>query len=264
MAINRTLTGDIRKGDLDNTLIRLHGDGVDADDFAAIGKNVALRADIVAAIIKHRLFTPPEEQILRLIEINEKVWHHKVITPAAIRELGDPPECPPSDENGLYCVCLLFEVGNVVKTLELNWQACVYVHGEAGTWKWDGLLFKPEGVKQRVGALPRKPGLRWQVAELGRRFKSQCVQDVRPQLKTMGMGQELPLIVALHPKWAVSMNGDSIPCVDAPDLSVAPRARGGFSDAPCVSFYSGYRQGELSARRVGSSHPYYGSGFLLQ
>lgn len=208
-------------------------------------------------------FTSPEEQIGRILEINEVVWKNLAITEAAIHALGDPPMCPPSDKNNLYCVNLLFESGDTLNTFRYNWEACRFTLGLLRTWKWNGLLFTPKGVKQRDGAIPRKPGLRWQVAELGRQFKDQCVRDVRPQLKVMGMGQELPLIAALHPKWAVSMDGDNIPFVDAPDLDVAPDAWGGFYFAPYLNFNRGNRRVDLGAGRVDLPDSDCGSGSLL-
>lgn len=258
----QTLTERLPNGKGQQVLRKLQTRDVDVGDYCAIGTNDALLDDIVAAILKHRLFTPLEEQIKRILEINEQTWKDKAITEAAIREIGDPPDCPVSDENGLYCACLLSETGDAVQTFERNWQACVHVHGQDGTWKWDGLLFTPKGVKQRDNTLPRRPGLRWQIAELGRKFNGQCVRDVRPQLKVMGMGQELPLIAALHPKWAVSMNGENIPYVDAPDLEVAPYAEGGFSCAPYLLFRRGHRQVRLDADHVDDSSSGFGSGSL--
>ena len=260
-----SLTADIRRGDETQSLLRLQQDGVSADDFVAIAWNDAMRADIVAAIIKHRLFTRPEDQIQLLLEINEAVWKDTSITEAVIRALGDPPDCPASNENGLFCINLFRETGNAVKTFSDNWDACVHVHGTDGTWKWNGLLFTKEGVQQRENVIIRPVGLRWQVAELGRQFQKQCVENVRPQLdksKTMGMGQELPFVAALHPKWAVSTNGDTIPFVDAPDMEVAPSASGGFSCAPCLDFGRGARQVCLHAGRIGGADPNFGSGSL--
>ncbi|MBI5221880.1 MAG: hypothetical protein HY980_00045 [Candidatus Magasanikbacteria bacterium] len=258
-----TLTGGMAIGDLNNTLSHLQGDGVDGDDFAAIGKDGALRADIVAVILRHRLFTSPEVQIRRLLEINEAVWKDAAITPEAIRAIGDPPDCPVSDEHGLYCVCLFSETGDAVRTFARNWEACVHVHGEDGTWKWDGLRFTSECVRQRVGAIVRPIGLRWQVAELGRQFQKQSVANVRPQLgKVMGIGQELPFIAVMHPKWAVSMNGDTIPFVDAPDLEMAPSALGAFSSAPFLGFSRGNRRVFLGADLIGPPFPRFRSGSL--
>lgn len=270
MSTRPTLTADLRSGDANQVLRKLQERDVQPDDYAAIAKNPALLDDIVAAILRHRLFTPPEEQVKVLLMINEAVWKDAAITETAIRTLGDPSEldCPASDEQGLYCLTLLNETGDPCATFERNWQALYHAHnGDVGTWKWSGLVFSPEGVKARDGARPRPVGLRWQVCELGRPFMNQSVKEVRPQLdrgQLMGMGQELPAIGAMHPKWAVSMNGETIPFVDAPDLDVAPSAGGRFSDAPYLSFGRGSSRVFLFASRVGGRDPGYGSGSLRQ
>lgn len=251
-------------GDLQNTLAQLNASGVRSDDVAAIGKNEALRADIVAAVMKHRLFTAPEEQIKRLLTINEQ-WKDVAITETAIRELGDPPSSPSSDDEHLYCVALVADTGDALTTLQRNWAACVQMLGQEATWKWDHLVLTPKGVQPRPGRKPRAQGLRWVVAELGRTYRGRKVKDARPALdkeQLMGMGEELPLIAALHPRWAVSMNGDNIPFVDAPDLEVAPQADGGFDYAPCLSFDQDYGRVGLDAKYVEDDYSYDGSGSL--
>jgi len=121
--------------------------GVDIARVVLRGERKLTVEKITKVVKKHDLFTTSEEQIRRLLDINEAVWHDTDITEEAIRELGDPPECPVSDEKGLYCVVLLYETGDVVKTFRRNWEACVHVRGEDSTWNWDGLLFTPQGVR---------------------------------------------------------------------------------------------------------------------
>ena len=211
------------------------------------------------------MFAPPADQIARLLEVNEVGWKDCGITEKAIRELGDPPACPPSDDSRLNCVVLLAETGDALVTFIRNWLACRLVHGLRRTWQWDGLVMTPEGVRPRAEAKPRNPGLRWAVAELGRAHKGRCVRDVRPDLdskKVMGIGQEAPMIAALHPLWAVSMDGDKFPFLDVPDMEVAPDGRGGFSYAPCMSFGRDDGQVGLFAKSVEDDDPGYGSGSL--
>jgi hypothetical protein len=265
MKASPTLTADLRRGDETQVLLKLQQDGVTPDDYASIAANEAMRADVVAAIQKHRLFTSPEEQVKRLLEVNAALWRDPAITAEAIAALGSPPIAPASDERHLYAVVLLYETGDALRTFEQNWEACVHVFGEERTWKWDGLLFTPKGVRPRENTKPRKPGLRWAVAELGRAYQGACVSDVRPQIakqKTMGMGQELPLIAALHPRWATSMNGETIPFVDAPDLEVAPDDEGAFSCAPYLCFDRDYGKVRLYALAVTDPIQDCGSGSL--
>jgi hypothetical protein len=265
MLTRQTLTEGLPNGKGQQVLRRLQTRDVGIDDYCAIGTDDALLDDVVAAIIKHRLFIKPEEQAKKFLEINAALWHDSAITAEAIVALGAPPTHPISDENGLYCVTLLYDAGDAVETFRRNWEACIHIHGQDGTWKWDGLLFTPQGVRQRANAKPRPKGLRWQVCELGRFFQKQSVDDVRPQLdatKIMGMGQEGPMIAALHPNWAVSMNGKSIPYMDMPDLEVAPDGRGDFDYAPYLDFLRVDRRVYLVARDVRSATPLYGSGSL--
>ncbi len=206
-----------------------------------------------------KMFSTPKEQIARMLEINKEVWKDKKITEKAIKALGKPPRCP----KGLYCVSLFYETGNVVKTFKRNWEAAVYVLGEDKTWKWSSILFDSKSVKSRSGAKKRPKGLRWAICELGKVHQGKSVADVRLELNnTMGMGQELPFLAALHPNWAVAMNGKDIPFVDAPDLQVAPDARGEFYYAPCLGFSRDDGRVELIASHVEVPGSYWGSGSL--
>ncbi len=260
-----SLTADLRRGDETQVLMKLQEDGIGPDDFTALKDNGVMRAEVVAAILRHRLFTSPEDQIRRMLEVNERVWKDGSITEVAIRAAGNPPACPASDEYGLHCVTLVSETGNALRTFERNWAACVAIHTEQGTWKWDGLAFMPKGVKQRDAAKPRPVGLRWVIAELGRAHKGTCVRDARSALDkagVMGMGQELPGIAFMHPRWATTMNGGSIPFVDAPDLEVAPNGQGGFACAPYLYFDRGDGTVGLGAGRGDDPNSNYGSGSL--
>jgi hypothetical protein len=265
MKASPTLTADLRRGDETQVLLKLQQEGVTPDDYAAIAVNETMRADVVAAIQKHRLFSSPEEQVKHLLEINESLWHDPAITAEAIAALGNPPAAPSSDGHHPHCVVLLYETGDALTTFQRNWEACVHVFGESKTWKWDGLVLSPKGVRPREKAKPRPAGLRWVVAELGRAYQGISVRDARVAQsaeESVGMGQELPLIAALHPRWATSMNGETIPFVDAPDLEVAPRGESRFDCAPCLFFNSASGKVYLDARGVGNPSRYYGSGSL--
>ena len=191
------------------------------------------------------LFSSPEAQIGRVLEINKAVWKDGSITNQAILRLGAPPWCPPSDKDHLWAVVLVSETGDHFQTLQRNWEAAVYVHGnDAGgkprTSKWDAFLFNPQGIRPRQGGKPRPVGLRWVVVELGRTYQKESVgqvlSGVNVKIDTMvdstgkstvmrvndreWLGAELPLIAAIHPEWARSMNGTTIPYVNAPDTEV--------------------------------------------
>ncbi len=219
---------------------------------------------VASVLLRSRRFTSPEKQAELLLALNEVVWQDAAITKEAAVKAGDPPQCSAPNDNGLYCVTLVYDTGDALQTLERNWAACVQVHGVSRTWKWDGFHFTPQGVRARKGALARPKGFRWVVAELGRQFLGKRVQDTRLILdrkKAMGMGQELPLLAAIHRPWALCMDGQEVPFVDAPDLEVA-YAGGAFHYAPCLAFYRGLRQVRLDAKRVADDNPSCGSGSL--
>lgn len=265
MTTSPTLTSALPNGQAQQVLRKLQENGVTVDDYVAIKDSGALLADIVATIQKHRLFSPPEEQVKRLLEVNAALWRDPTITAEAIAALGSPPIAPASDDSHLYAVALLYETGDALRTFERNWAACVHVHGEERTWKWYSLVMTSKGAHPREKAKSRPAGLRWAVAELGRAYQGMCVRDARVvqgSTELMGMGQELPLIAALHPRWATSMNGETIPFVDAPDLEVAPDGEGKFDYAPCLDFGRGDGEVELNAHGVGYPRRNYGSGSL--
>jgi hypothetical protein len=210
-------------------------------------------------------FTLPEDQVKRLLEINEQVWKNLAITEEAIRALGDPPISPISDKRHLYCVVLLYETGDAFETFKRNWEACVHVFSESRTEKWDGLLFSPKGVKRRENAVPRRSGLRWSVAEPGRDYQGVSVRDVRLDMDekgVMGMSQELPFVAAMHPRWVSFMNGGTIPFVDAPDLEIAPDGGVGFNYVPYLYFFSANGKVKLNVDHVDNPLEAYGSGSL--
>lgn len=265
MMTSPTLTSALPNGQAQQVLRKLQECGVTVDDYVAIKDSDALLADVVAAIQKHRLFSSPEEQVKRLLEINGHLWCDSAITAEAIVALGAPPTPPASDEHHLYAVVLLYETGDALTTFQRNWEACVHVHGERATWKWDGLVMTPQGVRPHEKAKPRKAGLRWAVAELGRAYQGIAVRDARVaqgSTELVGMGQELPLIAALHPRWATSMNGETIPFVDAPDLEGAPYGEGEVYHAPYLDFNRVYGKVSLRAHDVDNPHRYDGSGSL--
>lgn len=265
MANPPSLTANLERGHETNFWGKLQGKGVMPEDVAEAGKSPAMIEEIVAVFLKYRLFATPEEQIATILRINEAIWKDRSVTEKAIRALGDPPVCPSSEDQHLWCTVLLRETGDAVRTFGDNAKALRFIHGEEGSWQWDGIVFTPEGVRLRTGAIARPKGLRWSAAELGRERQNQKVADVRPALdlaKRMGMGQELPLIGALHPKWACAMDGDEIPFVDAPDLEVRPNAGRSFSDAPCVRFNRGTGEVGLDAYDVANRSSCYGSGVL--
>ncbi|GEM_PF-3287098 len=210
------------------------------------------------------IFTSPSVQPNHLLEINEAVWKDRTITEEAIRELGDPPERPATEDDNLSCVTLLSDTGDLIWTLNRNVLACKYMHGVLHTEKVGGLMLAGKYVRQRESAHVRRKGLRWTVCELGLKFRQRRAISVAPRLdrqKLTGMGQELPLIAAMHPTWAEHMEGNLIPFVSAPDLEVSLLGQGGFTNTFCLS-RSEKGAIVLGAYGIAAAMPNYGHGFF--
>ena len=211
------------------------------------------------------IFTSSREQIRLMLEINEAVWKDLAIPEQAIRELGDPPERPATEDDNLSCVTLLSDTGDLLETLARNVLACKYMHGVMHTEKTGDLMLAGKYVRQRKGAQVRRKGLRWAVCELGRKFRDQRAIYVTRKLarqNLIGMGQELPLIAAMHPHWAEAMEGNLLPFVSAPDLEVNLLGRQvEFTNTLCVS-RSEKGAIVLGAYGIAAAMPNYGHGFF--
>jgi len=179
-----------------------------------------------------QLFETAQEQTQRLLTVNDNVWKRLDITESAIRSAGEPPECPASDEKHLYCVTLLYEADSPVETFNKNLQAFFALH-TPNVWPspqpqhpvWAGFNQFSDGIRQRSSAIARRQGLRWQICELGRTYENIGVVealDIMDRDRVMVMGQELPLVAAMHPNWVRTMCSDKgSPTVLAPDIEVA-------------------------------------------
>lgn len=268
MPTSLTLTEGLPNGKGQQVLRELQSRGIDVGDYCAISTDEALAKDIAAVFFKHRLFTKPEAQIKRLLWLNENVWKSPLITKDLLRELGEPPVCPSSNADSLFCICLFFEFGNALTTFSRNWDACEFVFGTETTRKQVRMRFCEVGVRFRKKAIPRPVGLRWQIVELGRKYCGQTPESVRAELdrsKVMGIGQELPLIAAMHPKWAQYMHDCSraeigrLPGIIATDLVISDTS-GKFNDVPIL------RNGqflELWSMPVNETYDRMGCGSLL-
>jgi len=174
------------------------------------------------SLLDYGLFARAEVQVDRVLEINEQVWKDPVITEQAIRELGDPPGLARGAYSSLRCLALLCETGEPIKTFGRNWDACVYAYGQERVQKDEGITFKRGQLRPRSNARSRPRGLHWVICEVGRPidFNVDAGREAFMKNGWMLMGQELPMIAALHPQWVWSMNGQQVPIQMSPDLRV--------------------------------------------
>ncbi len=221
MKTSRRLVADLTGGEDQETKKALQLAGVTADDWAAIAYDREMRDEVVNAIIRHRLFSTPEEQIERILEINSAVWMDDAITESAIRRIGPPPNVTGAPRNLLRGVILLYETGDPRTTLLLNWYAFQHVYSGRATLARD--LFAYSGIIQvRQNAIVRPAGFRWSAITLGWKavLDLENATKIFDSSQIMGIGQELPLIAALHPRWARFMGSDEIPFIVASDIEI--------------------------------------------
>lgn len=208
-------------------------------DIAAIGTDSKLCEAVATCIKARRMFSSPAEQMERLLQLNESVWHDRSLNLTALARLGGPPDCPVADEKSLPCVVLLFEAQTWFHTLKRNWEACCFVHGADKVFTDPDIVFTLQGFQQRPGAQPRPRGLRWAIVDLGRRHQKISVDAAQAQISLNGwveLGQELPLLAALHPRWASLLDGVALPALYAPDIEIAPKGKGDFTHCLTLDF----------------------------
>ena len=192
------------------------------------------------------LFNPPQKLIDTFLGINDRCWKNPVINEAAIRALGDPPDCPVWDDE-LSCLLLLFERGKPAETFWYNYKAMEMVIGFGKVHKLDGV----ENVRLLSSAKPRPIGLRWAVV-VGR------MESVSANY--MRMGPELPMLAALHPDFAKAMGNNGVKFVDAPDIE--PISGHCSITIPCLIKTSLDHRVGLSARFSDVQDPRNGSAWL--
>lgn len=265
MTTSPTLTSGLGNGPAQQVLRMLQEEGVGIEDYAAIGKDSALRADVVDAIFKRRLFSSPEEQIQRMLDINANVWHDPAITPETIAMLGDPPQCLSASDYSLTCGLLNYETGCAMDTFERNCAAMVYVHREKNTRIENGHLGRCADRVYLIPydkAKPRKKGLCWIKCELGRTHFGKTymngLSDIHQAGRT-GLGQELPLVAAMHPRWARVINcSREFPCVGAPEVRVVPCGMSDYYRVPVL--YMNEEHGRVNRKLVLTGHHVAGQG----
>lgn len=210
-----SLTSVLTQGELTETLKALKSQGVSAKAFAAIGKDPNFALEVSFAIHRRTLFTSPEEQIERILEINKEVWNDPAISRKAIQAIGRPPVYPNrSHEGELSCLCLLYETGDPLRTLRRNFQAFAFTFGTS-----------LQQFKSQCFSQSRPAGFHWVVVEFGRKYQKNRWNDSRTMIQAAGhvpIGAEGPLIASLHSQWALAMNGQAIPFLACLDTIFTP------------------------------------------
>lgn len=244
-------------------LSNLAGHGVTPEDIAALGSDEKLSRGVADYLKAQRMFSTPAEQVEAFLKINEQVWKDKSINPTAIRRLGGLPDCPVADAKSLPCPVLVYQTGNWMQTLKRNFAACCFVHGADKVRVGEEIVLSFQGVRLRPGARPRQRGLQWVIVDLGRKFQNLSASAAQVEISLLGcmdLGLELPLIAALHPRWATLINGKALPALCASDLEIAPNGRGDFTHNLLLDFHD--QCIEFSALDNSDSYLGCGAGYL--
>jgi len=108
-----------------------------------------------------------------------------------------------------------------------GWQACEFVHAQKPIAL--GPHFRDTDHQPRwlmglrPGAMPRPVGLRWVVTEMGAQFNerpalwelNEMTRDQR-----VGIGPELTMLAAMHPRWATTLKQNQFPFLYVTDMQL--------------------------------------------
>jgi len=244
-------------------LSNLAANGVTPEDIAALGDDEKLSRGVADFLKAQRMFSTPAEQVEAILRINEQVWKDKSINPTAIRRLCGLPDCSVADAKSLPCAMLVYQTGNWMQTLKRNLAACCLVHGADKVRVDKEIVLSFHGVRLRPGFRSRQRGLQWVIVDLGRKFQKLTASSAQAEISLLGcmdLGLELPLIAALHPRWATLINGKALPALCASGIEIAPNGQGDFTHNLLLDFHD--QTIEFSALDSSDSYPGCGVGYI--
>jgi hypothetical protein len=226
---------DVSIGEMTNIHRHLSTLGLSREQYIALGdKDEVLRQSVAGMIRWMTLFSSPEEQITRILKLNDNVWHDPDINREEIKKIGPPPFCPApiftEKEMRFYCLFLFYEFKykgkgqtktDPIKTFWRYWDAMGYVFGDNilafGDDRYDN--DKGEIVRDKKRRLltfaegsmdNRDSGLSWRLVEFYRFIEARDPGEARKQvfeishdLCPRGLGHEILAIPVMHPKWMV-------------------------------------------------------------
>lgn len=230
MSTTRQPLAKLEMGTHDQFWRKLHSKGVCAEDIEHAQGDEGLINEVAATLVMRHLLTPASEQREKLLYFNETVWKDRSVNPHAITDAGEPPRDLALRLDSISAPVLLRETGDPVRTMRENWKALASVHGDGGVELCDGIVLDAKHIRVRPGAIKRRQGIRWAVVELGGFWGFVSFETVKERLQDRGLmavGQELPLIAAMHPLWAWAKRGGGLlqPLI-ALDIELAPFGSG--------------------------------------
>lgn len=227
----------------------LMGKLADADFTAEMAeevrKNPALAKIMVNALkqqpaftLVHGLFIKPEAQIVRVRELNlERKWG---FTDEDFLQVEKSIPKWPADK--LVVVTLVPYLDDekkgrksVERTFHELWE--VAASAQHAKCRWDGYDKAGPDTLRLLKEIEHKPGLRWEVIDLGCN-RNEKPMDVRnPEKKSPHAG--ILASAMLHPEWIKAMDGDTVPYVWAPGYEVQVPGNEPWACVPCLRFDRG-------------------------
>ncbi len=231
-SIAKERIADATIGEEMNVLRQLNSTGVSREQFVAIGNDENLRQVLAGTTRWMTLFSSPEKQIERMLDLNKSVWHDPGITKEKIERIGPPPFCPApiytKKEKRFYCLFLFYEFSyesksgkntNPIKTFWRYWEAMKYVFGEENLafaddyWEEETKKMVRPKKKRTIsfveGSIDRhEAGFSWRLVELYRFIEIREAREARKKvfeisrdLCPRGLGHEILALPLMHPNW---------------------------------------------------------------
>jgi hypothetical protein len=196
-----------------------------------------------APSLVHRPFIKPEAQIARVNELrHERGWG---ISDAWLTKAEKSvPKWPDSRLVAVTLVPYLDDVKNGPKGVERTFQElwAVAAKQQHASWRWGGYDQAGPERLQLLKGIEHKPGLRWEVIDLGCQ-RNEKPMDVRRPEKSPHAG--ILASAALHPEWIKAMDGENVPHVWVPGYEVNVSGENPWRRVSRVNFYRGDRAIEL-------------------
>ncbi len=215
-----------------------------------------------AAMRQHTLFqliqgyfNKPADQLARVNELrHERGWG--ILDVWLIEAEKSVPTWPKGQLQIVQLVPYLDDVKKgpkgYLRTFHELWQ--VAAKQQHANWRWDGYdKANPEKLRLLKG-IEHKPGLRWEVIDLG------CNRNEKPMdVRNPDLSPHAGILAAaaLHPEWIKAMDGVNVPYVFVPGYEVSVSDEDSWQDVPRVHFNRGDRGIELHYDWYGIDYSYW-------
>ena len=195
-------------------------------------------------VLIHDMFVSPEAQLANVRSWNTRqAWN---FTEEDFRDAETALEqlTWPSDRlSVLVLVPYLASVGNTFDEL-----CIVAFEQQSNHWRWVELKGSSDNLRLLEG-IEHKPGLRWEVIDLGANWDTQSGIGISPMdVRDANSAHAGVLAAASHfPRWVQAMDGIKVPYVWVPGYQVTIRGFGAWMCVPCLEWHPDDREVRLLA-----------------